>query len=1110
MRDSAQVFKNMSEPLVAAYGVPSELLHKAFTTEFGLFLTQAVIPGHPAADAWPLFSGYPLARERGLVGSAEENVLRIARYELWMLRSPGAWKAAVADYNEVLEELRGYCEVVLDKPPVRRPVSTAPERWSTYERLLRRAAPFASNPLRIAGSGMHSFIADQELTKVDLPRVHLPPPVGHDLDVPLRGGGKSIRVDKADLLNTAREMDVSVYADWERRLDRVALLTRDGGRFATGDTLEFDGLTHLLGIVGAGKSTLRDVLTVHAVRELGLRVTVVVGDVAEVLKLTAMFEAHGLRTAPVIGGSTRTRHAERLHRRLAGRGATNLLGHVDLGFDHLGTACAVDALRGGDPPPLPYFDAPCTRLRPSNRRHDQGSDVTPAFTDVRRGCPFWSACPRHHSAQELVDADVWVATPQSLVQASPPWPQNAERVRFLELACRRSDLVVVDEVDRVQITLDTMFARTTTLVGRGAVSWLDKVHSHKIEQLVDRGRRQLSDSDVQAWSAAVNTATAATDRLYALLVRRHDVRRWLREGHFSAWSLQQKLVLNRYPFPVEGADDPFASRRSALLSELDRFRDNPFGERRNFPPADPVLVRLTSELLHATSPRRTRLELRAVLAALFGLRDDDDHRAWLDQWSTRFEFTLLLAALEPKLSLMTVMWPRVEAVLNLDAAGGLRRPTDYGPVIPESPMGDVIGFQFHPERRDTGGVVSGELRFFHCAGVGRALLPAMPLLPTADGRPGPHVLLMSGSSWAGTSTRYHVDVPVQALLAPDRVETDRIATDSHFRFTPVRHGGTPLRVSGSPLDDRSRVLTRMTTLLSESVDGEASVLENELADIANDYRRRILLLVGSYEETALVADVLHGMERWRGKVFRLVADDDEVTDAGGEHQAPVLRRGDVDTLAGTRADLLVAPLLAIERGHNILNEHREAAIGSVYFLIRPSPRPDDLALAVHAVNDWASRTLSDGRFRSWATHAASLDGAGRDFRAAARREWRRVLSRSMAWRDLGPDRESVTWDVLVVIWQVIGRLVRGGVPARVTFVDAAFAPNLASGREETAETSLLFGMHALLDRYCSADGDLDIPEHERRLVQALYGPLWSALGRCLAHAVEGARIPWSP
>ncbi|MCE6998596.1 hypothetical protein LZG04_27910 [Saccharothrix sp. S26] len=1095
MRSSRRIFQAMTAPLSTAYRIPGDALHKAFTTELGLFAAQTVLPGRPAIEAWPLFSGFPFARERGIAGFDE--TLRTVRYELWTMRSPAAWRSALADYNEVEEELRGYRLIDPSRPPARRPVSTAPERWPIYERLLRAAAPFASSELRVAGPGPHTFIAGEDMTTVTLPALDHRRPVGHDLDEPQRGAGKSITIDKSALLVTARDMDATAYADWEGRLDRVALMPLAGERFAEDGTLDLDGLTHLLGIVGAGKSTLRDVLTVHAVAKLGLRVTLVVGDVAEALKLVELFGTHGVRAAPVIGASTRVRHAERLHRRLAGRGAPGVLGHVDAGFDHLSTSCALAALRGDDRPPLAYHDAPCTSLRPKSVK---------ARAEARRACPFWSACPRHHSARELVEADVWVATPQSLVLTAVPWPQNAERIRFMELACRRSDIVVVDEVDRVQITLDSQFAPMATLVGRGAVSWLDKVHAHKIGQLVDRARIPLSDNDVQMWSAAVNTACAATDRIYALLVRDHDLRQWLRAGHFSAWLLHRRLAADRYPRGSDSVPDPFEAARAALLEELDRFRDNPFGERRSFPPANPSLVRLTSELLHATSLRRTRLELRDVLAELTGVTKDRTGREWLDQWATRFEFTLLLAALEPKLALMTVMWPRVEAALNLDAALGFRVPDDYGPVIPEPPMGDVIGFQFLPEGRDDGGVVSGELKFFHCTGVGRDLLKAMADLPEADNRPGPHVVLLSGSSWAGSSSRYHVDVPVRALLAPDRAEIERIASHSDFRFAPVRDGKTPLRVSGTPLDGRSRALTGIVTRLAASTDEHASVLEDELADIADDYRRRILLLVGSYDEAELVADLLHGKKRWRDKVFRLVPDDAEIAEPG-EHQAPVLRRGDVDTLAMTRADILVAPLLAVERGHNILNEQRVAAIGSVFFLVRPSPRPDDLALAVHAVNDWASRVRRDGRFRAMVSSAGSLDEAGRAFRSAARAQWRRVVGRSMAWRDLGDDRESVTWDLLVVIWQVIGRLVRGGVPARVVFVDAAFAPNLALGHEDTAETSLLVSMHAVLDRYCSPDVDPAIPGPERQLVRELYGPLWSALGMCLANATGGMRNP---
>ena len=110
----------------------------------------------------------------------------------------------------------------------------------------------------------------------------------------------------------------------------------------------------------------------------------------------------------------------------------------------------------------------------------------------------------------------------------------------------------------------------------------------------------------------------------------------------------------------------------------------------------------------------------------------------------------------------------------------------------------------------------------------------------------------------------------------------------------------------------------------------------------------------------------------------------------------------------------------------------------------------------------------------------------------------------MAYSRLGPEEKaSFTWDQLVVIWQVIGRLVRGGVPARVVFVDSPFAERQARGLTgDTAETSLLASMLHVLAPYC---GDHDgsepaasgspVPALDRVLVTTLYKPLYAALSR---------------
>jgi hypothetical protein len=70
--------------------------------------------------------------------------------------------------------------------------------------------------------------------------------------------------------------------------------------------------------------------------------------------------------------------------------------------------------------------------------------------------------------------------------------------------------------------------------------------------------------------------------------------------------------------------------------------------------------------------------------------------------------------------------------------------------------------------------------------------------------------------------------------------------------------------------------------------------------------------------------------------------------------------------------------------------------------------------------------------------------------------------------------------------------VRGGVEARVVFVDAAFSPREAGlSATDTPETSLLLSMRHVLDPYFKDDSG--IAPVERSLVRNLYEPLFQAL-----------------
>ncbi|MFJ5682020.1 hypothetical protein [Streptomyces sp. NPDC093099] len=1128
--------------------------------ELGLYLQQKLMPGTPAGGAWVLFSGYGFAEAYGApLPPDAARTLRVARYSLWTLRRGRTWREALERYQQFDARVRGYDVPETEASAARREVSVAGDRFKVYDQLLRVAPPLAGKRLPVAGTGPHAFPVSRSLAVVDLPSVPHTPVLAHDLDMTPVGDGEPLVFTREDLERTAAEMDAA-YARtgkerpprWVERLGAFELSSKEEGAFHKRHDFEFtiDKIQHLLGIVGAGKSTLRDIIAVHLAK-LGKRTTIVVSDVAEVLKLVELYNLYtDGAAAPVLGSSGRERHAQRLHRRLAGRGEHRLLAHGDPAFAYLGTSCALNARRQGSAPsaePLAFTEAPCARLRPRSdpRRGRSGARTSP-WQKHLTSCPYWSVCPRHHGARSLVDAFIWVATPAGLIDASPPRPQNGERIRYLELACRRSDLVIVDEADRVQMQLDQIFAPAAVLASDEDKGFIDELTRHKIRELAASGRTQLSERDVETFSAALNTAASATDRLYAMLVADYDLRSWVRTGYFSAWTLQLGLLDERYPLPEgSGPEHENYAPREALGTFLDAFRDNPFGDRARRAEEDlSHLTALLNETLHTGNPENTRRRLMAVMETVF--RIDAEHLAarrraykeefaawerreeerqkkrgrggrklkplpppqtpeqWREELAKRFEFTLLLCALEPRLAMINAMWPRVEAALSLGYNDMYRRPLDYGPMVPEAPMGNVLGFQFRVPGEDEGGVRSGELTFFRCSGVGRELLRAMPHLASVDGRPGAHLLLMSGSSWAGASSRYHVCVPVGVIIEPLPEVTERIAAESEMRFEFIDDGGEKLRLSGTTPEDRPEKLRRIATYLGA---GEYDVLdggplERELLSLPPG-REQILLLVGSYAEARVVADTLHNLNsRWRDSVLCLVSDDEEIApedEAPSAYRARSLRRGDVEHLKDLNANILVAPLLAVERGHNILNDDDEAAIGTVYFLARPNPHPHDLSLAVHAVNDWIVRATTDGEFDSWVRGRPTVEEGADDVRRRARSRWYQVLERSMAWSRLGDERERVTWDMLVLMWQVIGRLLRGGVPARVVFVDAAFAPNRASAspHPDTPTSSLLHSMLDVLDPYF--DSDTKTAE-ERFIARALYEPLRCMLARLLTPA----------
>lgn len=1068
--------------------------------ELGLCLLHSLAPDEPATGLWALLAGYPFPIEVARNwGEDEQRMLGVARYLLNEFRSPTRWGRALKQYQEAPERLRCFELDAELQCFVARAVSIRSSRLECYDRVLRQPLTHRRREVQWASSEDVEFVERSRFTGVHIPpELAQPAPDEHSID----GIGKNERAPLvalwAELVETARWMDATLSerglppGSWERRLARVRLELRDSeGSLQVSDRLAISRLLHLIGMVSSGKSTLMDVLAVWATRR-GLHITLVVGDVISALDRCQLFVHLGLSVAPILGGSNRRQHAERLHRMIASQHGRPPLDISHVGFRWLSTACPLDGVRGAMRP-LETGAQPCLQLFPV-----EGADRAVA-AGVTEGlaCPVYGGCPHHQAQRDLVGASIWVATPASLIYTRVAPQLCAERLRFLELVYRRSDLVIIDEADQVQVQLDSIFNPSQTLVSRGQDAWLGRLQQEVVTRLNQEGRGQLGEECVDVWCLGHDVAQSATSRLYARLLRNEHLRRWVQRGnYFTEWTLL--LEVARDLSGADGGPEP-GPGYAQLLQQVAAFIEDPLNERGTHPLGDVAL-----HLVTGTDQAQSRQRLRGWIEGNLGEGVTLSAEELVEQ-TERLEFGLLVAVLQNRLARVLREWRQVEEPLGLENAGSLlfhRPPEDYAPALPEPPMGQALAFHY-VEGSDPGR--PGELRFFRCRAVGRWIILHFPELFLADGLVGPHTLLLSGTSWAGTSPSYHVQAPVGGVLRAPNEEVRAIEA-SRFEFMPFYDRETkPIRVSGLRGEDRAAALQAILAKLSRRDGfGGASLLEIERERLPEG-RRRVLLLVGSYTEAKAASDFLRtARPEWGSQMRCLVPDDIHFNHSWHDASvdAATLRRGVVHQFAGTGAWILIAPLLAIERGHNILTETGEcAAIGAAYFLVRPHPRPDDISFAIHSINRWAIERYADLQWLQRGNEGAPLnfDRAGQAFRCRAQRRWRELLSLPMRYSTLpDEDRDALTWSQLVTIWQVIGRLVRGGSPARVYFVDAAFACRTADNTDEPeqAHSSLLVGMkHVLRPYFIPNPQPASQLTHDRSLVHTLYGPLYAALER---------------
>ena len=1131
----------------------SRLARLIADVELGLTLLGEVDPNAAADDVRWLLSGYryPIAP------LAEDEIwARVQRARMYLVRRKGRyWRPALEEYLSVPIQLR--CYDCPDAKSVPRCLSSG-GRVEVYHKALEHSplhqpfqpswAPAGRLYARVRRDDDTPVVAPMDLPQDLLDRLPLGPYAVTRQD---RGDqNPPIEVVWNDLREAAREMDrQSEEPYYEDALDRFVIKVRDieGGTYRESAVIRLNGLLHIVGLVNVGKTTILKILAFWLARNQK-RVAFVVGDVVTAVRFAAEFAfRYELKAAPILGARDRKSHLEKVYKALLADSGEE----IRKGADHpaqrwFSTLCPLLALVKSEER-WASGDEPCENLykTPEGAERRGGADEDGKNRNQAYTCPLYAVCPRHQLERDMAEADVWFLTRSSLVQTRTPPAGFPHELFFGEAVYRDCHVLLVDEADKIQVALDEAFAPDEILVDQSQDAFLNRI-GEEVVQRYHSARSAMRGSRYSAWQTAESAAQAATNLIYRLLLTRPHLRDWLGISPFTGRSLFSRIARDLAHAPQEQPDGGKPSNRAErqaerirritqqqsteargrieqLMTVFREYLESPLYIEDHHDPMAASLANIVATLLLSEDEKRARSDLRRwteqwAAAHRPYIRDWPDSPEEWDDLLDRLHFALLMSVLDDRLGYLVDHMSEVKPVLDLDDAGANlvhRPPLDYLAVLPEAPVGNILGFQYIPGERTekySGLPQGGKLVYFRYVGVGRDLLRSFPTLFAVDGRQGPHTILTSGTSVAPGSPAYHINVPPVAMLAPR--QTAEVLSETHCALLPqVRHdrdGAWPMWVSGLQGDRRRGALAEMTKMLCQrDMSGQVPLTRilQTLKDLGRQHpywfdRERILVVTGSYPEAELVADIL---QRY---AFSLDLSGDAVAVLRSDGAAPDqdgIRRGEVADLRHTGVRILVVPLLALERGHNILNDRKQAAFGAVLLMVRPMPIPDNWQSVVQELNAWALQTIAT---------AGHLAGAKDDderspLRQIASRFYRHALAqmynlsaRPYGYRHLtSAERHALCWTQFISLWQLSARLIRGNVPARIYFVDSVFAPistGLVADPEravDTPETSLLVGIIEALRRpYLDREPQV----WEQELLDSLYGVIAKSL-----HGTEG-------
>lgn len=983
-----------------------------------LYLFTQNAPQADPTKAYLLFTQYQL------IGATEcsptDHDLQTARAALGCFRSQKYWQDALQEYRDSkYDALRAFTFTITENTlrvsmvdtPYPYPYEKRKKEWEAFWTEAHEA-PISP---AYAESGAYKYIypnidsGESDTVQVKFDEC----PKGNDLKAySAKESRATISITLKELLNTAAQMSDLCPGDPCYTILKTNILKEnDCGKVRIAEKLTLQEVINVIGMVGSGKSTLIKVLAFWC-HQHQYRVAVVVDTVAEVLNLQKYLSSFHVNVSPLIGRSERLKYINQVT-----QPEESCLSKIY--SQYLTPACLVDGLDDGHSQAIAFGKEPCYSLKKGRKNYL---------------CPYFDLCPGTKMLRDCYTASVVLTTVAGFAASRV----GQCRETFLELVMRDFDLVIFDESDRVQKTLDQFFMPETSFndyireCAEDCSAYMRLSNKRREENLPMQRYDEMQRQSVTVLSCLIKSL-------------HHELGSWKKIAHgdpFSALTLLDDLYKTETEYKLPKAiyeslynlidmqeDSIHTSTLWAVLETSCRSTDetlfhqiyavwvNELGEK--FP-------RPSAEKTRRIQDSRIKLIIRLIYFDHF-IRDLSD--AYDACHETSYGQNELFGFLQTRF-----------------------RQQQY--FLPSALCGNLFGLKKTDEE---------DIILFRQFAFGRSLMKDLPYLRTdASGKPaGPHVMLLSGSSWAEGSYEYHINRPVSYILEADYEKRAFLEKTRFFE------SGFPERVSGSGEDERDARLKAIT-------EKAADLIVREYARNAG----KILLVVNSYQQAQLVQEVLEAQLRkvsCGARICRMISDN-----PNDKYGPGTIRRGEVSRFAHMSEEILIAPALAIERGHNIVDEHGHSALCAVFFLVRPMSVPDDIQQKGSKLNGYVE---SKCRRRP----SESVFEYNMRIRNFAAQQWSKVSkTKSFGLAELDQDeRRDVVSTLFVLILQIFGRLARVTDVTKpephVYFVDGAFR-----GREDKPDD---FDCLAELGKYLE---HLMTNEESAAIAETLYAPFYKA------------------